>query len=106
MNTPTNMYTQSQPQLLNVVLVPNMSAVDTYPVNPGTSLLFLDEGMTEFRMKSKDINGFPRPDRIWSMKETTPPPVTPGSNFATKEEMNAVNDKLDKVLSVLEQFTK
>jgi hypothetical protein len=40
------------------------------------------------------------------MKETTPPPATPGSNFATKEEMNAVNDKLDKVLSVLEQFTK
>ena len=99
------MQSQQQGRMLNVVLVPNINDADNYPINPGSSVLFLNEAMTEFRMRSRDPNGFPLLGRAWALKETTPPQQM-GGQFATKAEMAELSEKMDKVLSTLNEFMK
>lgn len=93
-----------QGRLIQVMLVPDFNNIDAYTINPGGSVMFLNEGMTEFKMRSRDQNGFPTPERTWTLKETTPPQAKTG--YATREEMDALNAKMDQVLSMLTEFTK
>ena len=105
-----NNYAQSmqmpmqQGRQLNVMLVSDMGNIDAYTINPGSSMLFLNESMTEFKMRSRDTNGFPLPERTWTLKETTPAPAK--TNFATREEMDAMNAKIDKILDTLTKFAE
>ena len=103
-----NNYVQSmqmqQGRPLQVMLVPDINNIDAFSINPGTSMLFLNEAMTEFKMRSRDPNGFPGQERTWTLKETTPPSAK--TEFATKEEMDEINGKMDKILSMLTEFTK
>lgn len=94
-----------QGRQLNVMLVPDINNIETYPINPGSSMLFLNESMTEFKMRSRDVNGFPCPERTWSLKETTPPQQN-SSQFATREEVKNIENKLDEVLETLKDFMK
>ena len=100
---------QQQPQNngtpLMVTLLSDISLADSYNIAPNSSMFFLDQGMTTLKMRSRDQNGFVRPDRIWEIKETTPPPVTEGP-YATKEEIDKLNDKIDKLLSAWKEFSK
>lgn len=89
---------------LQVMLVPDINNIDAFSINPGASMLFLNESMTEFKMRSRDSNGFPGPERTWVLKETTPPSAKTG--FATREEMDAMNNKMDQILAMLTEFTK
>lgn len=90
---------------LMVTLLPDISVADTYNIAPNSSMFFLDQAMTTLKMKSRDQNGFVRPDRVWEIKETTPPPVAEGP-YATKEEINQLNSKIDKLLSAWQEFSK
>ena len=54
--------------------------------------------MSEIRIKAKDANGFPMPDRTWSLTETTPKQAAPSNNYVTKDEFNALSDKIDKLI--------
>lgn len=94
-----------QARQLTVTLVPDISNVDGYPVNPGASMLFLDESMTTFKMRSRDPNGFPLPERIWKIKEVTPPSSSQ-LPYATKEEVEAINSKMDQVLAMVKKFVE
>ncbi len=101
---------QSQPQNngtpLMVTLLSDISLADSYNIAPNSSMFFLDQGMTTLKMRSRDQNGFARPDRIWEIKETTPPPQTADGQYATKEEINQLNSKIDKLLSAWQEFSK
>ncbi len=98
-NTPSG-YTA--PQTLPVIVLDDIALAGNYPVNPGSSTIFMNFAMTEMRMRSRDMSGFPMPDRTWSIKETTPQPqpVNTG-NYATKEEVSAISEKLDKLLEMM-----
>ena len=99
--------TMSQPRPINVMLVPNFNGIDGYNVNAGSSVLFLDEQMTELRLRSRDMNGFPMPERIWKMKEVTPPPKTgPGANYVTHAEFEKVTTSLDEITKILKTLTE
>ena len=101
---------QQQPQNngtpLMVTLLPDISMADTYNLAPNSSMFFLDQGMTTLKMRSRDQSGFIRPDRIWEIKETTPPPQTADGQYATKEEINQLNSKIDQLLSAWREFSK
>lgn len=101
---------QQQPQNngtpLMVTLLSDISMADTYNLAPNSSMFFLDQGMTTLKMRSRDQNGFARPDRIWEIKETTPPPQTADGQYATKEEINQLNSKIDQLLSAWQEFSK
>lgn len=97
--------TPMQPTVINVVLVPDQITMDNYPIQPGGSVMFLDDKMTKFTMRSKNQTGFPNPDRVWSMKEVTPPPQTPG-NYATKDDLADMNNAILEMKKMLEDLTK
>lgn len=101
---------QQQPQNngtpLMVTLLSDISLADSYNIAPNSSMFFLDQGMTTLKMRSRDQSGFIRPDRIWEIKETTPPPQTADGQYATKEEINQLNSKIDKLLSAWQEFSK
>lgn len=90
------------PQSIQVIVLDDISQAGNYQVNPGGSTIFMNFAMTEMRMRTRDMSGFPLPDRTWSIKETTPQPQPANiGNFATKEEVSAINDKLDKLLEMM-----
>lgn len=91
---------------LMVTLLPDISLADTYNLAPNSSMFFLDQAMTTLKMRSRDQSGFIRPDRIWEIKETTPPPQTADGQYATKEEINQLNSKIDQLLSAWKEFSK
>lgn len=101
---PIPMPMQMQGRPLQVMLVPDFNNIDAFSINPGSSMLFLNEAMTEFKMRSRDPNGFPGTERTWSLKETTPPSAKSG--VVTREEMDEMKNKMDKILSMLTEFTK
>ena len=90
-------------RVINVVIVSNMNDADSYPVNQNSSVMFLDESMKEFKMRSRDLNGFPLPERTWSLKETTP--SQQNSQYATRDELKNIEAKIDKVISTLDELT-
>lgn len=55
-NVPTG-YTA--PQTLPVIVLDNIAQAGNYPVNPGSSTIFMNFAMTEMRMRSRDMSGFP-----------------------------------------------
>ena len=97
---PSQVY--NAPQSIPVIVLDDISQAGSYQVNPGGSTLFLNFAMTEMRMRARDTSGFPLPDRTWTIKETTPQPQQANTgNYATKEEVSAINDKLDKLLEMM-----
>lgn len=67
-----NQLQQPQPQNngtpLMVTLLSDISLADSYNLAPNSSMFFLDQGMTTLKMRSRDQNGFVRPDRIWKSR--------------------------------------
>lgn len=41
---------------------------------------------------------------LWTLKEVTPPPIQ--TQYVTREEINSMNDKMDKILNTLSEFMK
>lgn len=83
-------------QTLPFVLVQDMTMANSYNIGPGASVIFINQDMSELRIKAKDPNGFPLPDRTWTLTETTPKPTAQSGNYVTKDESNALSDKIDK----------
>lgn len=110
-NPYSNQFQQTQQNQNNgtplmVTLLPDISLADAYNIAPNSSMFFLDQAMTTLKMRSRDQSGFIRPDRIWEIKETTPPPQTTDGQYATKEEIKQLNSKIDKLLSAWQDFSK
>lgn len=110
-NSYNNQFQQTQqPQNngtpLMVTLLPDISMADSFNIAPNSSMFFLGQDMKTLKMRSRDQNGFIRPDRVWEIKETTPPPQTMDSQYATREEFNQLNSKIDQLLSAWQEFSK
>lgn len=103
---PTQPQQQTAGTPLMVTLLPDISLADSYSIAPNSSMFFLDQAMTTLKMRSRDQSGFIRPDRIWEIKETTPPPQTADGQYATKEEINQLNSKIDKLLAAWQEFSR
>ena len=96
----------AQPQQQTAGTPLMVTLADSYNIAPNSSMFFLDQGMTTLKMRSRDQSGFIRPDRIWEIKETTPPPQTADGQYATKEEIDQLNSKIDQLLSAWREFSK
>lgn len=107
-NPYNSQFQQPQPQQsgtpLMVTLLPDISVADSYNISPNSSAFYLDQSMTTLKMRSRDQSGFLRPDRVWELKEITPP-VTDGS-YVTKKEFDELSSKMDKLLSAWQDFSK
>ena len=88
-------------QTLPFVLVQDMAMANSYNIGPGASVIFINQDMSEIRIKAKDPSGFSLPDRTWSLTETTPKQTTPSDNYVTKDEFRALSDKIDKLVAQL-----
>ena len=105
-NQPQQPQQQNNGTPLMVTLLNDISLADSYSLAPNSSMFFLDQGMTTLKMRSRDQNGFARPDRIWEIKEITPPPQTVEGPYVTQEQFNQLNGKLDQLLSAWQDFSK
>lgn len=106
--SPYDLYNNQQHQSngtpLMITLLPDISMADSYNLAPNSSAFYLDQSMTTLKMRSRDQSGFLRPDRVWELKEITPP-VTDGS-YVTKKEFDELSSKMDKLLSAWQEFSK
>ena len=91
----------NQYQTLPFVLVQDMAMANSYNIGPGGSVIFINQDMSEIRIKAKDASGFSMPDRTWSLTETTPKTTAPSGDYVTKDEFKALSDKIDKLVSQL-----
>lgn len=94
-------FNQPQFRSINIVLVNSIEDARSYQMPPGVPVLFMDQSMTSFLMRSTDPNGFLLPDRTWSMTETTPKPTVPAGDYVTKNEFKELSDKIDKLVAQL-----
>lgn len=99
-------FSQSQFRNIPIILVNSMDDVKAYQMAPSSSVLFMNYGMTDFLMRTTDPNGFPLPDRTWTMTETTPKPMTNAGNYVSADEFksfsNDINAKFDKLFGMLQ----
>lgn len=85
---------------LMTVFVDTEQEVNDYPVAAGTTVQLISFKMGKFYLKSTATNGVPQPVRVFSFKEETP--ATEIQNGAvSRDEFNALNAKLDKLLKEL-----
>ena len=99
--------TQQQPANSNsslmTVLVSSEEEVNNYPVAAGMTVMLMDFGHKRFWLKSTAMNGVPQAPRVFSMEELSlqPPTIQNGPKTVTREEFEALNAKLDKLISSL-----
>lgn len=74
--------------------------VTDYPVAAGTSVMLISFKLGKFYLKSTANNGVPQPTRVFSFKEEAAPVNNPVGSV-TREEFNALNDKLSKLIEEL-----
>ena len=89
----------SNGQLLTV-FVDSETEVNDYPVAAGTTVQLISFKLGKFWLKSTATNGVPQPVRIFSFKEETPTPEIQ-NGAVSREEFDALNTKLDKLLKEL-----
>ena len=89
----------SNGQLLTV-FVDSEAEVNDYPVAAGTTVQLISFKLGKFWLKSTATNGVPQPVRVFSFKEETPAPKIQ-NGAVSREEFEALNTKLDKLLKEL-----
>ncbi len=76
-----------------------------YLVAAGSSVLLMDSENSAFYIKSTDASGMPLPLRIFDYTERTAqkaafaPAETPGVEYVTRQEFDALSDKINGILS-------
>jgi len=91
-----------QPQFDGVmaVFVSSDASAATYPVAAGRTVALIDIEHGNMWFKSTDMNGMPCPIRTFEIKEVTPQPQNQG-NMVTRQEFDALNAKIQQLLSAL-----
>ena len=101
--SPNNFQYGYQQQSSGIQWVQGEAGARAYPVAAGNSLLLLDSEAPVFYIKSTDASGMPMPLRTFDFKErtqnapiTTPVAVPTEVNFATKDDLKALRDEIEK----------
>ena len=96
--------TQQQPSnSILTVFVNSEDEVNLYPVAAGVTVMLVCFSNHKFYLKSTSKTGVPEPLRIFPFTEETQI-TTENQNvgdYATKEEMRSLSDKLDKLIASL-----
>lgn len=89
-----------------IIWVQGEEGAKAYMVAAGNSVLLMDSEANTFYLKSTDASGMPLPLRIFDYTErvtATKPPAqvqqTPGAEYVTRIEFNALEEKIDNFLS-------
>lgn len=93
---------QNNSNSLMTVLVSSEDEVNNYPVAAGFTVMLVDFSHNKFWLKSTAMNGVPQPPRVFTISEISQQPVQiqNGSNV-TREEFDALNSKLTKLIASL-----
>lgn len=83
------------------VFVNGESEVNNYPVAPGLTVMLIDFNLKKFWLKSTGMNGVPQPIRAFPFEEEALPVSNQNGNSVSREEFEALNSKLDKLISEL-----
>lgn len=83
------------------VFVNGENEVNNYPVAPGLTVMLIDFNLKKFWLKSTGMNGVPQPLRTFPFEEETAAQANPSPEAVSREEFNALNSKLDKLISEL-----
>ena len=96
---------QQQSQQTNQIItffVESEEPVNNYPVAPGVTAVFISFKLGKFFIKTTGMNGVPDPLRVCTFhEEKTLTENQNAGNYATKEEMMTLSDKLDKLIASL-----
>lgn len=85
-----------------VVFVEGEAGARSYPVAAGNTVMLMDFNSNKFWLKSTDTTGMPQHLRSFTFKEDTPVAAnTNMANVVTREEFDALNQKIDKLINEL-----
>ena len=89
---------QYQPQYnSSIIWVQGIESAKAYPVAPGNSILLMDSETEQFYIKSADVNGMPKPLRIFSYEELKENTTKSNSdNFITRDEFDELKEYIHK----------
>lgn len=87
---------------LMTVLVNSEEEVNNYPVAAGFTVMLIDFTHGKLWLKSTAMNGVPQAPRVFTITEIVAKPaeIQNGSSV-TREEFDALNTKIDKLISSL-----
>lgn len=95
---------QAQQQTSDINWVQGEADAKSRPVAAGHSVILMDTEQSVMYIKTVDQSGMPQPLRIFDYKEREPQGKTAGvinhpvPDAVTREEFNALADKVDKML--------
>ena len=100
--TPTQ-FVQAQPTN-DMLFVLNENEASAYPVAPNNSVVLWDKNNKTFYIKTANAQGIPSM-QIYDFKERTEThECTCGDKFATKEQINALEGKIDDLTAKYEEL--
>ena len=112
MQTPTP-FIQTQPTNDTMLFVLNENEASAYPVAPNNSVVLWDKNNKTFYIKTANAQGIPSMqiyDFIERIENPSKTPVehtcTCGEKFATKEQINALEGKIDDITAKYEELSK
>lgn len=89
-----------------IIWVQGEAAARSYMVAAGNTVMLMDSDANTFYLKSADGSGVPQPLRIFDYTERTAAPKTsvpvqstPDAEYVTRQEFNALEEKIDNFLS-------
>lgn len=97
---------QANPQTANngIIWVQGEEGAKAYLIARGTSVMLMDSENSTFYLKSSDQSGMPLPLRIFDYTEraankAATPLQQDSTNFVTREEFSALEEKLNSLLA-------
>lgn len=97
-----NMQPAQQQNSILTVFVSSEEEVNFYPVAAGVTVMLISFNLGKFWLKSTGKNGVPEPLRTFDFSENSvAPQIQNDGNFATKDELQAISNKLDKLITSL-----
>lgn len=92
----------AQQNSLLTIFVNSEDEVNYYPVAAGVTVMLIAFNLGKFYFKTTGKNGVPEPLRVFKFEEVIQmPPVNTNENFATKDEIKDLSDKLNKLIESL-----
>ena len=110
MQTPTQ-FMQTQPTNDTLLWVLNENEASSYPVAPNNSVVLWDKNNKTFYIKTANAQGIPSMQIYDFTERIENPSKTPvehtctcGEKFATKEQLNSVEGKINDILAMYEEL--
>ena len=115
MQQPMVQQMQTPTQTNDMIWVLNENEATSYPVAPNNSVVLWDKNEPIIYVKSVNNQGMPSMRVLYFEERNTPPSNSPknapkthectcGDKFATKEQLNAIEGKINDILAMYEEL--